>query len=409
MTENSNAHTYQVAAGDTLQSIAIKMECTISDLKQANNLFSNIIFPGDVLVIPGKSDERLGPIDAALYDCDAQRVRATGRLLILGAFLRFEPVDTLLNPIVAKLVCHAENAVFPYPSEEINNDPSYLERADARYILAVTFISDVDSRNTFNTYYFCCARRDVIAFKQVLDRITKEIQKKENYTPMNINKIIAEQKQQQEQTEANIAISKPVANEEAPPPRKVKPPMLKPITFIGGKSNILSTEDFEKIRAVLPTRFKQLDWKLLFKLSEDGSSFITFFNATDRCEPIIMILISKTGDRIGAYISQQLKKSREFYGTGETFVFRFNPSFEYFGWKEDSNQYFVLSSSQEISIGGGGASAIWIDGNLLNAFSEPCPTFNSPSLTSTKKFKISDLEIWTIPSTKKKYQLPSSL
>ena len=80
-----------------------------------------------------------------------------------------------------------------------------------------------------------------------------------------------------------------------------------------------------------------------------------------------MILKNQYGDKIGAFIPQQLKKSREYYGTGETFVFRFTPSFEFFGWNKDSNQYFISSSSQEISIGGGGSSAIWIDGDLLNA------------------------------------------
>lgn len=419
MTENSNEQTYHVKPGETIQSIAIKLECTVSELKQANNLFSDLIFPGDVLIIPNKQNKNFEPIKVSLYDCESQKEFASGHLLILDEFLRFEPDDISLKPIVFKLIGHTENAMFPFPSEELNNDPNYLEKMEAKYLLAMTFLQDINVNESYSTLYFCGRLKDIRSFKERLDNLTKEIQEREKYSPPNINKIISEQKvlstpnEEASTPNDNNTTSEQknlnTPNEEASPPRKIKRTILRPITFIDGESEILTPEQIDNLRNVLPTRFKQLNWKLLFKLSEDGSSYTTFYNATYGHEPIVMILKNQYGDKIGAFIPQQLKKSREYYGTGETFVFRFTPSFEFFGWNKDSNQYFISSSSQEISIGGGGSSAIWIDGDLLNAFSEPCSTFNSPSLTSFKKYKVNDLEIWTIPHPKRVYRVPSSI
>jgi hypothetical protein len=72
-----------------------------------------------------------------------------------------------------------------------------------------------------------------------------------------------------------------------------------------------------------------------------------------------------------------------------------SPDFVVYEWSK-SNQYFISSTEQEIAIGGGGASAIWIDANLLTAFSEICPTFDSPSLTKEIRFKILNMEAWKI-------------
>ena len=71
------------------------------------------------------------------------------------------------------------------------------------------------------------------------------------------------------------------------------------------------------------------------------------------------------------------------------------PQFHAYKW-QNSNEYFISSSKDEISIGGGGAAAIWINGDFLHAFSEPCPTFGSPVLTQTSNFKILDVEVWLL-------------
>lgn len=42
-----------MAVGDTLYKIALKNNTTVADIKAANNLVSDIIYPGQTLAIPG--------------------------------------------------------------------------------------------------------------------------------------------------------------------------------------------------------------------------------------------------------------------------------------------------------------------------------------------------------------------
>ncbi|OHS96366.1 hypothetical protein TRFO_10043 [Tritrichomonas foetus] len=165
-----------------------------------------------------------------------------------------------------------------------------------------------------------------------------------------------------------------------------------------GCSEILSDREIDDLRAHFPYRFKNLDWNLLYQLSRDGASYTSFFNNTEKAMPVVLLIKTDKNEIIGAFISCGLKFSKRYYGNGDIFVFRFgvNPKCEVFKWNEGTNQFFVSSSKTDISVGGGGASAIWIDGNLLNAISEPCPTFHSPQLTSETQFQCNEIEVWRI-------------
>jgi hypothetical protein len=164
---------------------------------------------------------------------------------------------------------------------------------------------------------------------------------------------------------------------------------------IGGTSTIIDDGSASEIRNVLPNRFRGFPWFLVFQLSTDGSSYATFFQFTDGISPALLLVRNGRGDRFGCYSSDGFRNSRQYYGTGETFVFRMTPAFEMFGWTKVS-EFFVSSCDDEIAVGGGGNSAIWIDRNMLNGFSEACPTFGSPALARERKFKIVDIEVWGI-------------
>ena len=127
-----------------------------------------------------------------------------------------------------------------------------------------------------------------------------------------------------------------------------------------------------------------------------GCSYHTFFEKTGKFEPVLIILKTNKGDRIGAFASRGLKPSKKYYGSGESFVFTLLPDHDVcvYHWSK-KNDYFTSSSVEEISIGGGGFASIWIGGDLDRAYSEPCQTFDSPQLTKDKSFRILNLEAWT--------------
>ena len=163
-----------------------------------------------------------------------------------------------------------------------------------------------------------------------------------------------------------------------------------------GVSGILDDNKVNELRPFLPYYYRNYNWNLLYQLSRDGTSYTTFYKLTEKAKPVVLLIRTDQKEIIGAYISCGLQFSTRYYGNGEIFVFRFNPRIEVFKWSVGKNQYFVCSSKSDISIGGGKSTAIWIDGNFLNAVSEACPTFDSPQLTKKSTFKVLDIEVWKI-------------
>ena len=154
-------------------------------------------------------------------------------------------------------------------------------------------------------------------------------------------------------------------------------------------------DDHPLIRRSVPYRFKNGNWHLLYQLSRDGSSYFTFYNRIQKKNPLILLILTDKEEKIGAYLSTGIHQSSRFYGSGESFVFSLFPHYECFKWSQINN-YFVSSTDNEIVIGGGGASAIWIDSKMASAYSGECETFSSPSLTTEPNFNILDIEVWSL-------------
>ena len=93
--------------------------------------------------------------------------------------------------------------------------------------------------------------------------------------------------------------------------------------------------------------------------------------------------------------STKLYQSEHFYGTGESFLFTFWPSFRIFKWTGEDN-FFTRGTNESISFGCGGSShGLWFDGDLLNGHSQRTKTYDNDVLTSNENFTIASLEVWT--------------
>lgn len=84
------------------------------------------------------------------------------------------------------------------------------------------------------------------------------------------------------------------------------------------------------------------------------------------------------------FLSQE---SQDYYGTGESFVFSFHPTFKAHRWT-GVNDYFCISSGSWLAMGGGGGGfAFQIDDELDAGESNPSDTFGSPRLSSNEFFR----------------------
>ncbi|EKX48799.1 hypothetical protein GUITHDRAFT_57514, partial [Guillardia theta CCMP2712] len=137
----------------------------------------------------------------------------------------------------------------------------------------------------------------------------------------------------------------------------------------------------------------QCDWELLYSTKRNGLSMNTFFRLVTGRRDTIMLIKDSGGSAFGAFIPFPWKQSKDFYGTGESFVFRMKPTLELFKWGGNDSM-FALTNHQGILIGGSGSPAIWIDSDFNRGTSGANKTYRSRCLASDESFTCIHLEVW---------------
>ncbi|XP_041648710.1 oxidation resistance protein 1a isoform X2 [Cheilinus undulatus] len=173
---------------------------------------------------------------------------------------------------------------------------------------------------------------------------------------------------------------------------------LEPETFkpnLREPSDLLEADQIEKLAKNLPPRTIGYPWTLAFGTSKHGMSIKTLYRAMQGQDtPVLMVIKDSDGQVFGALASEPLKVSDGFYGTGETFLFTFNPEFEVYKWTGD-NMFFIKGDMDSLAFGGGsGEFGLWLDGDLYHGRSHSCKTFGNPMLSKKEDFYVQDIEIW---------------
>uniref|UniRef100_UPI0037E92121 oxidation resistance protein 1a isoform X2 n=1 Tax=Semicossyphus pulcher TaxID=241346 RepID=UPI0037E92121 len=173
---------------------------------------------------------------------------------------------------------------------------------------------------------------------------------------------------------------------------------LEPETFkpnLREPSDLLEADQIEKLAKNLPPRTIGYPWTLAFGTSKHGMSIKTLYRAMQGQDtPVLMVIKDSDGQVFGALASEPFKISDGFYGTGETFLFTFNPEFEVYKWTGD-NMFFIKGDMDSLAFGGGsGEFGLWLDGDLYHGRSHSCKTFGNPMLSKKEDFYVQDIEIW---------------
>ncbi|XP_053182515.1 oxidation resistance protein 1a isoform X2 [Scomber japonicus] len=173
---------------------------------------------------------------------------------------------------------------------------------------------------------------------------------------------------------------------------------LEPETFkpnLREPSDLLEADQIEKLARNLPPRTIGYPWTLAFGTTKHGMSIKTLYRAMQGQDtPVLMVIKDSDGQVFGALASEPFKVSDGFYGTGETFLFTFNPEFEVYKWTGD-NMFFMKGDMDSLAFGGGsGEFGLWLDGDLYHGRSHSCKTFGNPMLSKKEDFYVQDIEIW---------------
>ncbi|KAI7850405.1 TLD-domain-containing protein [Circinella umbellata] len=176
-------------------------------------------------------------------------------------------------------------------------------------------------------------------------------------------------------------------------------------------SGCLNTDIAEQLRNSLPSRMAVCsEWPLLYSMDQHGSSLQTMYTRLENHIGPCLVIIQTTDEEIfGAYLTEPIHIQSRFYGSGECFLWRLDPSYmhavdsvvstqdpliETYRWT-GKNDYLCYSARNYISFGGGdGRVAIWLNEDLLQGHTESCATFDNKPLSSSLDFECLGLEIW---------------
>lgn len=169
------------------------------------------------------------------------------------------------------------------------------------------------------------------------------------------------------------------------------------LPVLSDQSQLLYDLHLEKLAGHLPARTQGYPWKLAYSISTHGSSLKTLYRNMAGLDSPVLLVIRDTHQKVfGAFCSDPFRVSRGCYGTGETFLFHFNPDFQLYKWSGE-NSYFVSGNLESLQIGGGGGCfGLWLDADLYHGSSFSCPTFHNAPLSTHKDFTVQELEVWTV-------------
>ncbi|XP_063166437.1 nuclear receptor coactivator 7 isoform X2 [Candoia aspera] len=162
------------------------------------------------------------------------------------------------------------------------------------------------------------------------------------------------------------------------------------------QSALLENMHVEQLAQSLPARVQGYPWKLIYSTQEHGTSLKTLYRKSASLDsPVLLVIKDMENQIFGAYATHAFRLSDHYYGTGETFLYTFNPIFKVFKWSGE-NTYFINGDVTSLELGGGGGKfGLWLDADLYHGRSNSCSTFNNDILSKKEDFVVQDVEVWT--------------
>ncbi|XP_061479750.1 nuclear receptor coactivator 7 isoform X2 [Rhineura floridana] len=168
------------------------------------------------------------------------------------------------------------------------------------------------------------------------------------------------------------------------------------LPVLKNQSVLLENMHIEQLARYLPARVQGYPWRLVYSTQEHGTSLKTLYRKSASLDsPVLLVIKDMDNQVFGAYATHPFRFSDHYYGTGETFLYTFDPLFKVFKWSGE-NTYFINGDVTSLELGGGdGRFGLWLDADLYHGRSNCCNTFNNDILSKKEDFVIQDVEVWT--------------
>ena len=173
---------------------------------------------------------------------------------------------------------------------------------DSLGIFYISYQENYLNPKSIKAIYFSAFYRDLVSLQESIQLISKFRQKQHHQSQISFS--LPSQHSLPSFSQPNFS-----------------PKHLQPIQLIGS-SLIFHENDIDDIRKYLPFIHQNHNWFRLYALSSDGTSFTALYHSTYRSYPLILVILTNTGERIGSYLSKGIQVQNHYYGTGESFVFK---------------------------------------------------------------------------------------
>ncbi|BAM40320.1 uncharacterized protein TOT_020000579 [Theileria orientalis strain Shintoku] len=164
--------------------------------------------------------------------------------------------------------------------------------------------------------------------------------------------------------------------------------------MVGDRSKILDFDMVRKLASNFPASLAIREWVLSFETDHDGVSYHTFYRNLENKENCIIVIEDLKGGVFGAF-TPQIRYNLRFYGSGETFVFKFEAGDLKIFKSQGKNRCYIYSSDHSVIIGGGDNAAITIGKAFKVGTTGHSETFDNEPLSVDRHFEIKHMEVWT--------------
>ncbi|XP_059145627.1 GTPase-activating protein skywalker-like isoform X2 [Physella acuta] len=174
-------------------------------------------------------------------------------------------------------------------------------------------------------------------------------------------------------------------------------------------SAVLTAEMLQTIWTWIPFRLTLMRPKLLFSSDEDGTALRTLYQKTEHAPQTVLAIKTTNNEVFGAYCSaswhtrhEKNKPHLSFFGTGETFVFTFQPCPIKFPWTGTLGDnapahpvdHFMAGDDTMLVVGSGNGEAIYLDTMMNRCSTTHCETFDNDPLCTEQDFSCQIVQVF---------------
>lgn len=159
-------------------------------------------------------------------------------------------------------------------------------------------------------------------------------------------------------------------------------------------SEILTEKHVRFLYKHLPRYLSCNDLEPMYTTRKHGWNLLSFYSNLEGRGPSIVVVKDLDDNIFGAFCSASWKKSESVFGNGRSFVFTLRPRMHVYAWS-GVNDSFMYGRRDALFIGGGKqGTALCVQLDDEQGFTQPCDTFNSPPLCERENFQCAAVEVW---------------